>query len=857
MEKKTIEATARGLDAPLRVSSFLKTRLGLSGTMIKRVKYGGVFLNGENVHMRATVQNGDRVKVFLPEEKSEHVAPKEIALDVLYEDGDILVVNKPAGMPMHPARNNFLPTLAEAVAHRMLPQKTAFHAIGRLDRDTRGIVLIAKNAYIAELLTRAMKRGEIRKEYTARVRGIPDPPEGTIDAPIAREREQGMRRIIRYEGEAEGFAGDLAGKRAVTHYRTVGADPEGNAVLKLRIETGRTHQIRVHMAHIGHPLVGDFLYGERIEGRSFDLVCSSLSFPHPTSGARMTLTLPDDIFTEKEKNMTIRSMIEPFAYPLIERYVNEVDLGGEETTLFGVRVLDEKEKFVLGTLAEKAILLYIRARKNQDENADDALRKVKKFLGYATESDCKTWGKFALLRGYAALKKAGLIDDIDPELTEKVKEKTDYTDFFNKETVSVNMPSNYLQVAMACAGLRELLGWENEGWSGIIREKLISVMEQSDGGWMDEQPPYGRFDRYSILVTSELSDTLEKIGAALPPSCAENLRLAADICLKMANRRGDGVNYGRSLSTHGDGAAAEILSSALARRLIGQEDIPLALAYIAAVVRKLTTFWYDEKRGSFNIFWDGRSTNRYRQVHRVLEVNLDMANHMLTLLHNLEIAGLADRAVDFSIIPAPEKWTATEVIFSEGEGRRREAAILRKGDDLVMLPLIGAGSLYRSAAYLPFPALLGRLEGAPEAEMPFLVPEYRRGEARYMPISFYSRVETREGDDCVTVRAEGKLAVIGEKYPAESDIGFTAEYRFEGAKISARYSTGEPMDEAGMIVGSHTGRGDLTAVGFDEEQAIPTEGVYDFMTPTGPILTAAACRAAHPSVIGWDAAIDA
>ena len=141
--------------------------------------------------------------------------------------------------------------------------------------------------------------------------------------------------------------------------------------------------------------------------------------------------------------------------------------------------------------------------------------------------------------------------------------------------------------------------------------------------------------------------------------------------------------------------------------------------------------------------------------------------------------------------------------------------------------------------------------------MPFLVPEYRRGEARYMPISFYSRVETREGDDCVTVRAEGKLAVIGEKYPAESDIGFTAEYRFEGAKISARYSTGEPMDEAGMIVGSHTGRGDLTAVGFDEEQAIPTEGVYDFMTPTGPILTAAACRAAHPSVIGWDAAIDA
>ena len=276
-----------------RVSSYLKNVLGMSGTMIKRVKYGGVFVNGENVHMRAELRAGDRVMVLLPPEHSENVAPKPIAVDILYEDDCLLAVNKPSGMPMHPARRNHLPTLAEAVAYHLLPMQTAFHAIGRLDRDTRGIVLIAKNAYIAEKLTRAMRSGGIRKEYTAKVVGVPDPPEGVIDAPIARESAVGVRRVVRFGGEEAGFTGEMIGKRAITAYRVVRVDENGNAALKVRIETGRTHQIRVHMAYIGHPLRADYLYGERIEGETFDLVCSSLTFPHPQTDLPVTITLPD------------------------------------------------------------------------------------------------------------------------------------------------------------------------------------------------------------------------------------------------------------------------------------------------------------------------------------------------------------------------------------------------------------------------------------------------------------------------------------------------------------------------------------------------------------------------------------
>ena len=263
-------------DAPMRISLYLKERLGLSGTLVSRVKFGGVFLNGENVHMRAEVKDGDQIEILFPEEKSEGIPPIDLPLDILYEDAHMLAVCKPKNMPTHPSKGNSLPTLANAVMH-YFGKDFVFRAITRLDRDTSGIVLIAKTQFAASKLSDDMKAGRFEKIYTAVVSGIPECESGTVDAPIRREAEGEMRRTVAPDG-----------KRAVTEYRRIGIREDQNAILSLRLLTGRTHQIRVHMAHVGHPLLGDYLYGERNEA-GYLLHCTKMVLPHPITGELITI----------------------------------------------------------------------------------------------------------------------------------------------------------------------------------------------------------------------------------------------------------------------------------------------------------------------------------------------------------------------------------------------------------------------------------------------------------------------------------------------------------------------------------------------------------------------------------------
>lgn len=278
--KKSAEApmlyTAEGLSEPMRISEYLRMRLGLSVTLIKRVKFGGIFLNRENVHMRAMVQNGDEIEIRFPKEASEGIPPMDLPLEILYEDAHLIAVCKPRNMPTHPSKGNSLPTLANAVMH-YFGEDFVFRAVTRLDRDTSGIVLIAKTQYAAARLSEDMKAGKFKKIYTAIAQGIPKEKEGRIDAPIRREAEGEMRRIVAEDG-----------KHAVTDYRVIHERADGNAILSLRLHTGRTHQIRVHMAYIGHPLLGDFLYGTKSENGYF-LHCTKMEIPHPITGEMLTI----------------------------------------------------------------------------------------------------------------------------------------------------------------------------------------------------------------------------------------------------------------------------------------------------------------------------------------------------------------------------------------------------------------------------------------------------------------------------------------------------------------------------------------------------------------------------------------
>lgn len=279
--------TVYGTREPRLVRDILKQELKLSANAIKRVKCGGLEVGGEAVTVRHLLKEGEVLTISFSESEGSKIEPLELPLDIVYEDEYLLAVNKPTDMPVHPCRGNHLPTLAEGVMH-YLGRNFVFRAVNRLDRDTSGIVLIAKDADSAYRLGELLKRGEIQKEYVAITLGVPSPRKGVIDAPIVRECEGNIRRVVREDG-----------KHALTHYEVLSVSSaaiqgEERTLARLRIlpVTGRTHQIRVHLSHIGTPLLYDFLYGERGEQEHYFLHCERLFFVHPITKEHLEIVAP-------------------------------------------------------------------------------------------------------------------------------------------------------------------------------------------------------------------------------------------------------------------------------------------------------------------------------------------------------------------------------------------------------------------------------------------------------------------------------------------------------------------------------------------------------------------------------------
>ncbi len=274
------------------IKFILKNHFKLSGALITRLKTGEhILLNGKKEFVNRTVSTNDTLKITLPEERSENIVPNDIPINILYEDEDILVVNKPSGMPTHPSIHHFEGTLANAVMHYFRDIPFTFRAVTRLDRDTSGVVIIAKNAVSADRLSKQLQKGTLSKEYIALCVGIPYQKAGTIDAPIRRTAEGIIKRCISEDG-----------KRAVSDYEVID-EKNGFSLIRLYPKTGRTHQLRLHLSHIGTPIYADFLYGEDIENERIRLHCASVSFAHPESGEKIKISapIPPDMYIENLK----------------------------------------------------------------------------------------------------------------------------------------------------------------------------------------------------------------------------------------------------------------------------------------------------------------------------------------------------------------------------------------------------------------------------------------------------------------------------------------------------------------------------------------------------------------------------
>ena len=278
--------TATAEDNGKKVRQLLRGSLHLSYTLLKSLKWreNAILLNGQPCTVAAIVREGDvlTVNVSDVDDLSEHITPVDYPLDILYEDDDLLILNKPAHIAVHSADPG---TIAGAVSY--LLGGGAFHPVNRLDKGVTGIMVVAKSGHVHDLCMRQLHTDAFRREYLAVCEGIPMPQSGTIDLPIGRDESSILKRCI-----------DPGGLESHTVYETVQA-ANGCALLRLRPLTGRTHQLRLHCAAIGHPLIGDWLYGTEDKSRIDRPALHSheLWLTHPNTGQEIHLTapLPDDM----------------------------------------------------------------------------------------------------------------------------------------------------------------------------------------------------------------------------------------------------------------------------------------------------------------------------------------------------------------------------------------------------------------------------------------------------------------------------------------------------------------------------------------------------------------------------------
>ncbi|WP_028611953.1 RluA family pseudouridine synthase [Paenibacillus harenae] len=276
------------------VRSVLERQLGVSRKLLSQVKLTehGLTVNEKRVYTTSPVRTGDVIRVRMEREVSDDILPQPLPVQIVFEDEDLLIVNKPAGMIVHPTHGHYTGTMANGIVYhwQQKGERVRFRPVHRLDEETSGLVAVAKTSYVHQQLSEQMQAGGVLKLYRAYVYGSPEPAKGTVDAPIDRNPDEPHVRIVTPEGYP-----------SVTHYETVkcfrtadGSAPAAAAV-RLKLETGRTHQIRVHMQHIGCPLIGDKMYGpkegaisawEEAAGRQA-LHAETLGFTHPITRERM------------------------------------------------------------------------------------------------------------------------------------------------------------------------------------------------------------------------------------------------------------------------------------------------------------------------------------------------------------------------------------------------------------------------------------------------------------------------------------------------------------------------------------------------------------------------------------------
>ncbi len=290
MNQFTYIVTKEDVEEKFPVKTLLRKRFDFSTRLRNKIKRNSTVLVNDKIAVFWTIpKEGDEIKVLLPEENNNFL-PENIPLNIILEDDHLLILNKPPGIVAHPTKGQPCHTLSNGISfyQQENSQNYKVRFINRIDMDTSGIIMIAKTSYAQDIITKEMKANQVEKIYSALIFGIMDKKEGKINLPIGRPSDESVMRKVMEDGQ-----------ESITYYSVIEEFNDKYSLLSLKLETGRTHQIRVHLSHLGHPIVGDYLYGgdspKLIERQA--LHAERISFTHPATKERVTLhaPLPEDI----------------------------------------------------------------------------------------------------------------------------------------------------------------------------------------------------------------------------------------------------------------------------------------------------------------------------------------------------------------------------------------------------------------------------------------------------------------------------------------------------------------------------------------------------------------------------------
>lgn len=457
----------------------------------------------------------------------------------------------------------------------------------------------------------------------------------------------------------------------------------------------------------------------------------------------------------------------------------------ESITIDGVPGYNEKAQFVGGKVINLCSYAALFLGDNEEER-----QKMKQALGgiidMCSGMEMETWGILNALTGLYRLKTAGVYEEVVSRQARQIFQKClDWHTFVDESQgyALIDKPTNYYGVAFGIARLRELLGWDQPGHSRILLDCLLDHISRYSGafGFMDETKGEGRFDRYSILIPAEITELVLKTGFEEPDLIRRMLKKSTQIVLQMANEKGWGFSYGRSIGAYGETAALQILAAAARLgEILTKEEETLAFAYSVQIIRKMVLFWYDEDMQSINLWDKGRRTDGYRNKNRILGENLSLSMQMVDVVEQWERLGY-----DFyKEVSWPAETGLKEVFFTRFAQNEcdRGLIIYRKNGHVWSLPLLSGGtSYYDKDPYLPVPRENEVLEAVPDVSHGALVPGLVMEDGtELMPICFFDSIEA-SGDREFQIRMS-RMCQLGLQKPVpwgkEGEIEAVTTYRF-------------------------------------------------------------------------------